>query len=241
VSEPDIKSGVPEPQPLQTRAGLPAAEIHDCWNRIGVDGDGSCPELDQYVHCRNCPAYARAGTQFLNRLLPADYRQEWTEYLAEKRKPTAGSRMSVVVFRLGGEWLALPARDFQEVTDQRTIHSIPHRNQGVALGLVNVRGELLVCISLARLLGLDHSTPLEKLRSYYGRLLVFVRGGSRLTFPADEVHGIHRLHPDEITRPPKLSAKAEPTFTQGMFNCQPMMVGLLDPDPLFSTLNRSLA
>ena len=34
----------------------------DCWNRIGISGDRSCPELVQHVLCRNCPVFeAGAG------------------------------------------------------------------------------------------------------------------------------------------------------------------------------------
>ena len=33
----------------------------DCWNRIGISGDRSCPELVQHVLCRNCPVF-EAGT-----------------------------------------------------------------------------------------------------------------------------------------------------------------------------------
>ena len=41
--------------------GLPLrlADAGDCWNRIGVNGDRSCPELTSFVHCRNCPVFAR--------------------------------------------------------------------------------------------------------------------------------------------------------------------------------------
>ena len=34
--------------------------IDDCWNRIGVLGDGSCPRLAEHIHCRNCPVHAAA-------------------------------------------------------------------------------------------------------------------------------------------------------------------------------------
>lgn len=243
VNDSDTKALETRRTELQAFAGLPAAadEILDCWNRTGVEGDGSCAELEQYIHCRNCPVYSHAGSQILNRTLPPGYRQEWTEYFAEKKKPAAGSRISVVIFRLGAEWLALPAQCFQEVTEHRPVHSLPHRGHGVVLGLVNVRGELLVCVSVTRLLGLDQGASPEKLHSYYARLLVFIRDGSRLTFPADEVHGIHRLHPEEVTRPPMMTTKAALTFTQGVFSWQQKMVGLLDPELLFSTLDRSLA
>jgi chemotaxis-related protein WspD len=194
-----------------------------------------------HVHCRNCPVYSNAGLQFLNRPPPAGYRQEWSDYLAEERPSGSGLKLSVVVFRIAAEWLALPAHAFQEVTEQRPIHSIPHRGQGVVLGLVNVRGELLVCVSLARLLSLDQRASTEKPRSYYVRLLVFAWEGMRLTFPADEVHGIHRLHPEDVRPPPMMTARTAPAFTQGVFSCRQKMVGLLEPESLFSTLNRSLA
>jgi len=206
-----------------------------------VGGDSTCGQLEQYIHCRNCPVYAQAGAQVLNRKLPPGYRNEWTEYFAKKRPPPTGSRISVVIFRLGPEWLALSTHTFQEVTEQRPIHSLPHRGYGVLLGLVNVRGELLLCLSVARLLGLDQGASTDKLRSYYSRLLVFSWEGNRLTFPADEVYGLHRLPPEEVTRPPRMTARAALAYTQGVFSWQQRMVGLLDPDLLFSTLNRSLA
>lgn len=237
----------PENKPIQLRraesVAAADAPIVDCWNRVGVHGDRSCVELERHGHCHNCPVYAHAGSQFLNRpLLPA-YREEWTGYFAEKRAPAAGSRMSVVVFRVGAEWLALPAYSLQEIAEQRPIHSIPHRTRGVVLGLVNIRGELLVCVSVARLLGLDPTGAPEGVFVYGTRLLVFAWGAERLTFPADDVHGIHRLHPEEVTRPAARASRpgAAPSLTRGVFSRGQKIVGLLDPETLFSTLNRSLA
>ncbi len=43
------------------RAKVPEIAIDDCWNRIGVRGDGSCPELKRHIHCRNCPVYSAAA------------------------------------------------------------------------------------------------------------------------------------------------------------------------------------
>jgi chemotaxis-related protein WspD len=216
-----------------------AGGIVDCWNKVGVEGDGSCPELKGFIHCRNCPVYSNAGLQVLNRTLPAGYRQEWTEYFADKKSPAAGSKISVIIFRVGAEWLALPTRAFQEVAEPRPVHSIPHRRHGVLLGLVNIRGELLLCVSMGRLLGLDQGASAERLRTYYDRLFVVLWDGKRLVFPADEVHGIHRFHSEEVTSPPTTIAKADLTFTRGVFSWQERMVGLLEPELLFSTLNRS--
>ena len=60
------------------------------------------------------------------------------------------------MFRLGAEWFALPTIAVDEVAELRGIHSLPHRRGGMLLGLVNVQGELIVCVSLARVLGLKN-------------------------------------------------------------------------------------
>ena len=52
-----------------------------CWKTIGVEADRSCEQLQQHVHCRNCPTYRLAGRQLLNRPMPADYRAELTRRL----------------------------------------------------------------------------------------------------------------------------------------------------------------
>src|SRR4029077_5730556 len=46
--------GMPAARP-DGAAMMPALVVDDCWNRIGVRGDASCPELKHHVHCRNCP------------------------------------------------------------------------------------------------------------------------------------------------------------------------------------------
>ena len=74
---------------LLTPDGSTAA-INDCWNRIGVRGDASCPELKQYGHCRNCPVFASAALTLLDRELPAGYAAEWMGYIAQKRGSAGG-------------------------------------------------------------------------------------------------------------------------------------------------------
>ena len=82
-----------------------------CWNRIGVRGDRSCPELLKFTHCNNCPVFAAAGRRFLDAPSPAGYLDEWTTRLAARDDTREGDESSVLVFRLGDEWLALPEED----------------------------------------------------------------------------------------------------------------------------------
>ena len=220
-----------------------STRLNDCWNKIGVRGDGSCPELERHVHCRNCPVYSSAATRLLDADLPAGHLEEWTGHFSRPQETTAAGMHSVVIFRIAAEWLALPTSVFKEVAALRTIHSLPHRRNGAVLGLVNVRGELLVCVSLAEVLGLDKIDPpkAEKFHASHRRLLVISREGGRLVFPVDEVHGIHRCASEELKPVPATVAKATATYTKSVFAWQKKTVGCLDDQLLCYTLNRSLA
>jgi chemotaxis-related protein WspD len=99
------------------RAGESPAQIHDCWNTIGITGNGSCRELLRFVHCRNCPVYSAAATELLDRPLTDDYRHEAAEHYAREKKLTTPAKTSVVIFRVASEWLALPTQVFQEIVD----------------------------------------------------------------------------------------------------------------------------
>jgi chemotaxis-related protein WspD len=217
-----------------------AVEIYACWNDIGVQGDATCPELTKVVHCRNCPVHSRAALRLLDRPLLAGCRREWTEHFAQPKKIAAPVTGSALVFRIKGEWLALPTQAFQEVAEHRPVHSLPHRRQNSVLGLVNIRGELLVCVSLGRLLGLEGRPAAHKPRQVFARLLVANWQGNRLVFPADEVRGIHRFQRSELKQPPVILAKSNLSYTQGLLTWQGRTVGFLDADQLFSSLNRSL-
>jgi chemotaxis-related protein WspD len=228
--------------PATTTASQPVlAAVDDCWSRIGVSGDGSCPELKQFVHCRNCPVYAAAGSQLLDRPMPAEYRRDWALHFARPKAALAVGAVSVVLFRIGIEWLALPTAAFQEVADLRRVHSIPHRRKGTLLGLVNVRGELLLCVSLAKLLGLEHSPASSSERIVYGRWLVAGWEGQRLVFPVDEVHGVLRFEPDQLREPPATLSKSGTSYTRGVLPWRDRMVLCLDAELLFPALSASFA
>jgi chemotaxis-related protein WspD len=219
--------------------------INDCWNKIGVRGDGSCPKLEQYIHCRNCPVFSAAAVELLDGDLPADHLADWTRHFAEEKQVEELDTQSVVIFRIGEEWLALPTGVFEEVAELRAIHSLPHRRNSLLLGLASVRGELLVCVSIGQVLGLGAAAAAvgskrEKSRTVHRRLLVIRREGSRVVFPVDEVHGIHHFHPRELKEVPATVAKAAATYTKTMLPWQKKSVGLLDDQLLFYTLNRSL-
>jgi len=214
--------------------------VSDCWNEIGVYGNHSCSKLKEFTHCRNCAVYSAAGVQLLDRPLPAGYRGEWAAHFARPKPENEPGNLSAVVYRLGDEWMALPSQAMQEVAEWRPIHSLPHRQHGLVLGLVNLRGELLIAISLGRLLGLEPASPPPQLRTRYRRLLVAAWNSDRFAFPADDVLGPHRFQVQALKPAPAAVGKGRQSYIQGVLTWQNHAVGLMDVALLFSNLNQAL-
>lgn len=218
----------------------PGGTVYSCWSHIGVEGDQSCHELKRHVHCHNCPVYSAAAVQFLDRPITTEYRQEWTAHFAREKRVAIPSKTSAVIFRIGTEWLAMPTEAFQEVAERRALHSLPHRRNGVVLGIVNVRGELLICAALDRLLRLESGPLPTRSRVVFHRLLVSEWLGQRFAFPVHEVHGVHRFHQEDLREPPTTVARSNLNCARGVFPWRKFSVGFLDPDALFAALNRNL-
>jgi chemotaxis-related protein WspD len=214
-----------------------------CWNEIGVRGDRSCPKLAGYVHCRNCPVFSSAALLLLDAELPSQHVEQATQNVAERKSLAELDTHSVVVFRLGAEWIGLPTAGFQEIANERVIHSLPHRRSGMLLGLANIRGQLIVCISLEQLLGLEPQQPPkgnERRRAAPRRLLVLKQDGQCAACPVDEVRGVLRFHARELKAVPATIARATATYTKAVLPWPDGSVGLLDLELLFYTVNRGL-
>jgi chemotaxis-related protein WspD len=222
---------------------VPAANMSArdaCWNRIGIGGDGSCAQLVQHVHCRNCPVYSSAAMTLLDGALPDGYRAHWTDHVAREKAAAESGMLSGMVFRLGAEWLALPTAALEEIATLRTVHALPHRRGGAVLGLANVRGELRACVSLVRLLGLHDATPPAS-DAAHARLLVLHYAGHCVASPVDEVHGVHRYHARELQEKPATVSLAAATFTKAVLPWRQGFIGVLDELALFRAIDRSLA
>jgi chemotaxis-related protein WspD len=216
----------------------------DCWNQIGVRGDRSCPELAQVIHCHNCPVFTAAGRQFLNAPAPPGYLEEWAQRLAAPIEAAAADWQCVVVFRISEEWLALPVQVVVEVTDPRPVHRIPQRGAPLA-GLVNIRGELHLCLRLDELLGITArngspgrhgADPASAAPDPSARLVVVRRQGEGWVFPVDEVDQVHRFSRDELTKVPATLARSANRLARGIIVRQGRFIGCLDDARLFQAL-----
>jgi chemotaxis-related protein WspD len=222
--------------------------LDDCWNRIGVQGDRSCPELPRHIHCRNCPVFSAAARILLDRPAPVDHLGVATEHFARPAQTAAAKGadvQSVIVFRVRAEWFAIRTVVCLEVAELRGIHSLPSRRDGAVLGLTNVRGGLLVCISLAAILGVTAQPETAPKRTRQGavaqRLLVARGEAGSIVFPVDEVLGVERFAAEDLKEIPATVAHAQASYTQALLCFGDRTVGLLDEQLLFYSVERSLA
>jgi chemotaxis-related protein WspD len=221
--------------------------------------------------------FASAARVFFDRPAPEGYLAEWTEWLAsteQHTRHTSGEalaesdrdRVSVLIFRLGDEWLAFRTQTIAEITMPRPIHRIPHRSSDILIGLVSLRGQLQLCISLHGLLGVQASrepqphaqahrlslaqgTTSESQKetgpgahSATGSHLVVLRDRERSetwVFAADEVLGVHRLARGQVRNVSSALANPEVSFSQAVLSWEGRSVSFLDEQRVFAAL-RSL-
>jgi len=214
-------------------------QIDDCWNRIGVRGDGSCTQLALHIDCRNCPVHARAAAELLDRLQVEDLSHYW-EQQAEDEQQDGTDLKSLLLFRIGDEWLALPTVLFEEVTELRPVHGLPHQKNATVLGIANIRGALVTCVSLAAMLGITGVGQRTRLQETAARLLVVRRHGQATAFNADEVYGTLRVASTAHRPVPTTLARGAGHFAHAVIHWNGHSVGLLDEELLFHTLDRSL-
>jgi chemotaxis-related protein WspD len=213
-----------------------------CWNEIGVWGDRSCPKLQEHSHCRDCATFSQEGRALLNREAPGNYLAEWVSLLAQEREAVSRDPKVVQVFRLMSEWFALPAHCWVEVVGVRPIRPIPHRSSQILLGLVSVRGEIHLCVSLSNLLGVEKDEGLEDAESRRAspRFCVVKRDNINWVFPVDEVHGLISYAEKDVGSIPSTLAKSVQKFTRGLLNVAGRKIGLLDETLVFDALSRSV-
>ena len=223
--------------PLIASDQLPA--VDDCWNRIGVHGDQSCERLAAHVHCRNCEMHAAAATLLLDRY--ALSREDEAAEFADAHEEDSRERRSTLVFRLGEEWLGLATRSLVEVAAMGPIHSLPHQRSLTLLGVTNVRGALVACLSLTELLGLEKGGSAATDRRVVPRLLIFASQGGPLVAPVDEVDGIHGIPLDAVVEAGRAADLAARQFASGVVQWRGRSITLLDEDLLLQAMARSLA
>lgn len=216
---------------------------YHCWTEIGIRGDRTCPELETVIHCQNCAVYVQAGRSLLERTAPETYVREWTQQIAQPRPQQRSDRThSAAIFRLGREWLALPADCCDRILDPCPIHRLPHRSNAILRGFVNIQGQLLLCVSLHALLNLDAPTSdrtnPEPTPGSYPRLVVVRRQREVWAFETDEFYGLHRYFAQDCRNALTGDSPALQNFTESILPWHDRQCSYLNRDRLFEALRQ---
>jgi len=203
-------------------------EISDCWNKIGVwrqDHD-VCPLLSKVVHCRNCETYINAGLALLDRELPESYTDDTTKTFNIAAQDKNIEQVSCLIFRLGHEWHAIKTVILNEICEISDIHSIPHNKNSILEGLVNIHGEMEICISLAQLI--IKQKPDNNDNKTRSRLVVIKLNSGKYAFKACEVMGIYPINTTTLLSPPSTITNANQQLTESIFEFNNQSIGLID-------------
>ena len=223
----------------------------DCWNTIGVSGDRSCPELNTSHSLPELPGICGGRAQpsstgvpprAISRIgrggwpnRPASVCATTDPSMADDHVLLQGEAVSVLIFRLGEEWLAFRTQTVAEVTLPRPVHRIPHRSNAVLTGIVNLQGQVQLCVSLHGLLGATAALASPS-------RLVVLRDADRAetwAFAADEVVGVRRVPRSQWRSVPSTLINPAVGFSQAVLSWDGRSVGLLDEQRVFTAL-RSL-
>ena len=217
--------------------------INDCWNHIGIWGSElpRCEKLEEHIHCRNCNIYSEAGRNVLERKLTKNYEKDWAVVYSKDKQEHITDKESVTVFRLGDEILAIPTEYVMSINDIGNIHTVPHQNSNILRGLINLHGELKVCVSLGRLMGLNKAVNKvdEKLR-VYNRMIEISKDSKGYIFIATEVLGIHHITDKDLKDVPATISQAKGTFTQSLIEWNNIDISYLDVELVFYNLDKHL-
>jgi chemotaxis-related protein WspD len=203
-----------------------------CWRHIGVfGGDHSCPTLATALHCRNCPVHAEAALGLFERESPPD---DDAVDLRAARRPVGES--ALLLCRIDTQWFALPPGILVEIAEARPATRIAHRTRGHVAGVVNVRGELHLEVTLAALLGLTAPAGGSAPRL----LLLRDPTGAVSACRVDEVRGI--VHVD-LARLEPVPANLSPLLQgllRGYVETDGVQAGVVDPAALTRALQEAL-
>lgn len=229
-------------------AMVDTVQIDDCWNRIGVwsKSGASCPRLVEAIHCRNCDVYSAMGRITLEREIPQGARQDWAERYAQPVEHNRRQGTLFTVFRIGAEWLAIPARAVKSIGEPVSIRRIPHRSNPVLRGMANLAGELEMVVSLAALLNIEpeveEAAPKNTDRGgrLISRMLRVIGDSGSFAFEAAEVLGTYRHDENRLDPVPSTLEKAVLRYVRGTMDLGGRRVGALDLGLVAYSVEQSL-
>lgn len=148
----------------------------------------------------------------------------------------------LLLFRLGNENAALHAKNLRRVTPAARPSPIPHRTSGVLRGVCNIRGELVLCADLRKLLGLPPRGESEAENATDARRMVVIGpADNSWAFEVDALMGVENADVSTFREPPVTVAYAIGEFTRGVTEIGGRSVTILDGERILAGFKAGLS
>lgn len=178
--------------------------------------------------------------RLLDRPIGAAELEAGTQVAANPTESRSRQSVRLLLFRIGDEVAAIPAKMLRRVTPLARPSPIPHRTAGVLRGVCNIRGELVLCADLRRLLGLPARTE-KPGEADTRRMVVIGPGDNSWVFEVDALMGVENVDPADFREPPVTVEYSIGDFTQSVMEFGGRLVTILDGDRILSGFKAGLA
>ncbi len=180
---------------------------------------------------------ARGIMNLLSRPIDATDLERNTELLASPRPQSLREQATLLLFRVGGERLALPAHSVGSVFPVRAVRRVPHRTRPPFRGLCCHEGAILLTGALHVVLDMpagDGGDPAAR------RMIVIGGGESGWAFEVDAVESIRRVDPTSFRPAPATVPSAAGQCTVCLVPLEDGDAVLLNPEAIAAAMERSI-
>jgi len=207
-----------------------------CWNSKGTWGNRSCEALATIPGCRECNVFRQAGRQLLERPAPEAYAAHWAKQIGQADQRQADKGSAVLICRLADEYFAFIASKIGEVMPSLPSHQIPHTRGSILKGMVSLRGELQLLVSLRQVL--DIADEHEAAEDAW--MIKAWSGSETLIFSVSELCTVYRYQAAELKPAPATLSAAMAALTTGILQWNGHAVALLNASILYEQMIRGL-
>ncbi len=150
--------------------------------------------------------------------------------------------LRLLLFRVGQETAALPAKMLRRVTPSARAVPIPHRTNGIFRGVCNINGELVLCADLHRLLSLaDREGAPADAATDSRRMVLLGPADNSWAFEVDALMGVENIDPSTFRVPPLTVEYSIGDFTVGVTDIGGRSVTILNGERILAGFKSGLA
>lgn len=160
-----------------------------------------------------------------------------TNALAQTREQSLREEDTILLFRIGGERFALPAKSVLNVFPITKVRKVPHRTRPPFRGLCCYEGAIL----LTGLLHVVLDMPVDKTaNAKLRRMIVIGSEDVSWAFEVDAVDAIRKVDPSQFRNAPSTIPKNAASCTNCIIPLDDGDAVLLDPGAIQSIMERSI-